>query len=100
MHGDNDENKIANYNKAKCLTSLSPIFKFTFVIIEHNYENIILNNLYKALCIMEKTSQSHLGNQKYNLQQCISKYFKMYDCSNIGLKSYFDFTFVQNPLKR
>ena len=37
---------------------------------------------------MEKTSQSHLGNQKYNLQQCISKYFKMYDCSNIGLKSY------------
>ena len=100
IHGDNDENKIANYNKAKCLTSLSPIFKFTFVIIEHNYENIILNNLYKALCIMEKTSQSHLGNQKYNLQQCISKYFKMYDCSNIGLKSYFDFTFVQNPLKR
>ena len=25
IHGDNDENKIANYNKAKCLTSLSQI---------------------------------------------------------------------------
>lgn len=48
---------------------------------------------------MVNSSPYQLGF-KYSLESCKSKYFRMNNCSNLGLMSYFDFSFVQNPLDR
>ena len=76
---------------AQCITSLSRKYKFTFILIRWNYDDVILKTMHKAVCAMH--------NSLYG-PSCIHKLFKSNDCSNVGKKDYFDFTFVSDPFQR
>ena len=108
-HKVNLDQNISNYNKqdtrtlqkqnataaflrsAQCITSLSKKYKFTFILIRWNYDDVILKTMHKTVCAMH--------NLLYG-PSCIHKMFKSNDCSNIGKKAYFDFTFVSDPFQR